>query len=124
MSTPSICLLHVEAIALAVDDFERARNFYTDTLSLPPAMEDGKQIGNRVGDTILMFKTGGYARPTDAPNPRITLKAGDAPALERELRAKGVAIPDPVQRYGEALVGSFLDSEGNKLWFCSDGHNA
>ena len=28
-------------------------------------------------------------------------------------------ISDPVQAYDEFYVGSFLDSEGNKLWFCS-----
>jgi hypothetical protein len=35
------------------------------------------------------------------------------------LRARGVVIADPVQVYDEFYVGSFLDSEGNKLWFCS-----
>ena len=35
------------------------------------------------------------------------------------MRALGVVIADPVAVYGQALVGSFLDSEGNKLWFCS-----
>jgi hypothetical protein len=40
--------------------------------------------------------------------------------MERMLRDRGVAISDPVERYDDALVGAFLDSEGNKLWFCSD----
>jgi len=31
-----------------------------------------------------------------------------------------VIIADPVQAYDDGFhVGSFLDSEGNKLWFCS-----
>ena len=43
-----------------------------------------------------------------------------APATEQALRARGVTITDPVSLYDEKfLIGSFLDSEGNKLWFCS-----
>lgn len=41
--------------------------------------------------------------------------------MERELAARGVTISDAVQRYEDHpyWVGAFLDSEGNKLWFCS-----
>ena len=42
-----------------------------------------------------------------------------APATEAALRVRDVRISDPVQAYDEFYVGSFLDSEGNKLWFCS-----
>ncbi len=119
MTTPSIKFLHAKAIALAATDFARAIRFYTDTLSLPPAFEDGKQVGNKVGETVLLFKTDWYARPSDALNPRVTLETEDARGTETALRAQGVTIADPVEAYGEALVGSFLDSEGNKLWFCS-----
>ena len=119
MTTSSMNFLHVEAIALAVTDLERAIHFYTDTLSLPPAFEEGKQVGNKLGDTVLLFKTDWYARPSDALNPRVTLETTDALGTEAALRAKGVTIADAVQPYGEAKVGSFLDSEGNKLWFCS-----
>jgi hypothetical protein len=31
----------------------------------------------------------------------------------------GVTISDPVNLFDEFYVGGFLDSEGNKLWFCS-----
>lgn len=119
MTTHSMNFLHVKAVALAVTNLDRATHFYTDTLSLPPAFEDGKQVGNKLGDTVLMFKKDWYARPSDALNPRVTLETEDAPGMEAELRARGVVIADPVAPYGEAMVGSFLDSEGNKLWFCS-----
>ena len=111
---------HVGAIALAVDDFDRACRFYTETLGLEPAYEGGVRVGNFVGVTILMFKTDPPAKPSAALNPRITLETTDSPGLESELRGKGVTIPDPVRDYDGFLVGSFLDSEGNKLWFCSD----
>jgi hypothetical protein len=35
------------------------------------------------------------------------------------LRARGIAIADEVRPHGDFHVGSFLDSEGDKLWFRS-----
>ncbi|GAO35583.1 glyoxalase [Sulfuricella sp. T08] len=119
MTTPPMKLLRIKAIALAVTDLDRAIHFYTDTLSLRPAFEEGKQVGNYLGDTVLMFKKDWYAQPSDALNPRVTIETEDARSTESALRARDVVIADPVERYGESLVGSFLDSEGNKLWFCS-----
>jgi catechol 2,3-dioxygenase-like lactoylglutathione lyase family enzyme len=110
----------VKAIALAVSDPARARRFYAETLGLPPAVEGGVPVGCQLGDSLLMFKDGWYGKPTDVPNPRVTLEVENARDTERTLRDRGVAISDPVERYDDALVGAFLDSEGNKLWFCSE----
>ena len=61
-----------------------------------------------------MLKANWDVPPTEAPNPRVTIET------EKGLRARGVVISDPVQVYDEVhYVGSFLNSEGNKLWFCS-----
>ncbi len=119
MTTFSMNLRCVKAIALSVIDFDRAVRFYTETLSLPPAFEDGKLVGSKLGDTVLLLKANWYAPPSDAPNPRVTIETDDARMTEAMLLARGVTISDPVETYGEALVGSFLDTEGNKLWFCS-----
>jgi catechol 2,3-dioxygenase-like lactoylglutathione lyase family enzyme len=121
MTSASLNLLGIKVIALAVTDLERARRFYTDTLALPPAFEEGEPVGVRLGATVLMFKTDTLAQPSSTLNPRVTIETDDAPGAEAILRKRGVIIADPVERYGAALVGSFLDSEGNKLWFCS-GH--
>ncbi len=45
----------------------------------------------------------------------------DARQTEKRLLARGVRISDGVSLYEEGLfyIGAFLDSEGNKLWFCS-----
>jgi catechol 2,3-dioxygenase-like lactoylglutathione lyase family enzyme len=109
----------IKVVALAVTDSARARRFYGGTLGLPPASEGGEQVGYRLGDIVLMLKDDWYGRPTDAPNPRLTIDSDDALATERALRALDVVISDPVERYDDYLVGGFLDSEGNKLWFCS-----
>ncbi len=119
MTTPSMSFRCIKAIALSVNDFERAIRFYTDTLSLPPAFEDGKQVGNKLGEAVLLFKADWYAQPSEALNPRVTIETDDAIETEGFLRSRGVVISDPVETYGESRIGSFLDSEGNKLWFCS-----
>jgi predicted enzyme related to lactoylglutathione lyase len=118
MNTPSF--QRVKVIALPVVDTDRANRFYQTVLGLSPAYEGGQQVGFNLGDTILMLKTNWYASPTENPNPRITIEADDAEEMERQLREKGVVISDPIQVFDEVhVVGSFLDSEGNKLWYCS-----
>ncbi len=120
MNTSHFRFLCVKVIALPVLDFSRANKFYGETLGLPPSYEDAKQVGFALGQTILMLKTNSDVPPTDVPNPRVTIETEDARETERNLRASGVVIADPVQIYDEKhYVGSFLDSEGNKLWFCS-----
>jgi catechol 2,3-dioxygenase-like lactoylglutathione lyase family enzyme len=119
MSASPLGFLHIKVIALSVRDLDRANQFYGQTLGLPPAYEGTERVGYLLGQTILMPKANWYAPPTEAPNPRVTIATEHAPDTEKALRARGVVISDPVQAYDEFYVGSFLDSEGNKLWFCS-----
>ncbi|MCB1955171.1 MAG: VOC family protein [Rhodocyclaceae bacterium] len=122
MGTSTLGLKRVKVIALAVQDPARANRFYGTTLGLEPAMENGEPVGFLLGDIVLMLKDGWYGTPTAEPNPRITLECTDALATQAALRAQEVTISDAVERYdGTFLVGAFLDSEGNKLWFCSGG---
>lgn len=114
----------LKVVALAATDLARARRFCGETLALPPAFEDKRQVGYTLGNVIVMLKSvpeGWYARPSTQLNPRLTVATDHAPDTERELVARGLIIADPVQPYPDEafFVGSFLDSEGNKLWFCS-----
>ncbi len=114
----------LKVVALAVTDMARARRFYGETLALPPAYEGERQVGFSLGNVILMLKSspdGWYAQPSEQLNPRLTLATGHAPDTERELAARGVTIANPVQAYADEgfYVGGFLDSEGNRIWFCS-----
>ena len=110
----------IKAIALAVTDRGRAERFYGETLGLAPAFEAGRQIGYFLGPTIVMLKDDWYGSPTVFPNPRITIAVDHAVNMAAALKQRGVTIADPVQAYDDGYhVGSFLDSEGNKLWFCS-----
>ena len=110
----------VKVIALAVTDSDRAHKFYRDTLALVPEYENQEQVGYRLGETILMLKPDQDVSLTATPNPRITIETENARETEKALRAREVTISDPVQVYDEVhCVGSFLDTEGNKIWFCS-----
>jgi len=115
---PPLGLQWVKVLAFAVADLHRANQFYGKQLGLSPAFEGEEHVGWWLDSVILMLKPD-WAAPTDQPNPRITLATEHAPATQDALRARGIVIADEVEPYGEFYVGSFLDSEGNKLWFCS-----
>lgn len=121
MKHPPLGLKCLRAVALAVTDEARAKAFYGETLRLPPAMEDDVAWGFLLGETILLLKPVDqwYGKPTEELNARITLEVENARETEKALRDAGVTISDPIQIYDGHPVGAFLDSEGNKLWFCS-----
>ena len=121
MNTPSLGFVCVKVVAVGVTDAARAHRFYGETLGLAPAYEGGELVGYDLGGTILMLKDDGSLTPTASPNPRITVQVEYAPRTEALLKERGVTLSDPVETYDEDfLVGGFLDSEGNKLWFCSE----
>lgn len=112
---PPLGFQRVKVVALAVNDFARASRFYSETLGLPPAYEGEEQAGYLLGRTIFMLKSPWYAPPTEQPNPRITIAVEDARQTQRALEARGVGVADAVALFDDFYVGSFLDSEGNKL---------
>ena len=120
----SLGFQRLKVVALAVENLARAEHFYRDTLDLQPAIEGEREVGFILGGVIVMLKPvaeGWYARPSALLNPRITFETEHAPQTEKALVARGVTISDPVQAYPTEgfYVGAFVDSEGNKLWFCS-----
>ena len=114
-----MAFLGVKAVALPVIDVARADNFYGKVLGLPAANHPGEPYGYLLGETILLLKQDWYAEPSSEPSPRITLQVDDARSLVKTLKGRGVTISDEVEPTKTGFVGSFLDSEGNKLWFCS-----
>ena len=128
MSTTSLNdleFVRVKAVALAVSNVERAVRFYGETLGLPRDQIRRNDTAFLLGDVIILLKPEEewYAKPTEELNARVTLEVKDAYATEKALRERGVSISDPVAVYGDNPIGAFLDSEGNKLWFCSEAGN-
>jgi catechol 2,3-dioxygenase-like lactoylglutathione lyase family enzyme len=104
-------IVGVKVIAVAVSDLNRANRFYKETLGLPVHVLDGQEDGYSLGGSTLMLK--------EDWNPRVTIEVASAVAFEQALRERGVAVSDAVQIFDGFPVGAFLDSEGNKFWFCS-----
>ncbi len=115
---PPLGIQRVKVVAVSVTDLARANRFYKEKLGLEPAFEGTEQVGWWLGQVILMLKPD-WAAPTATPNPRVTLATDHAPATQEALRARDIVVANEVEIYGDFYVGSFLDSEGNKLWFCS-----
>lgn len=114
----------IKVVALAVDDVSRAEDFYRNKLDLEPVALGADTHGFALGSQTILLKASGEgwpARPSAELNPRLTLAVQNARLLETALKARGVTISDPVALYeeGQFQIGAFLDSEGNKLWFCS-----
>jgi predicted enzyme related to lactoylglutathione lyase len=117
MKSSSLGFQSVKVIALAASDVARAKRFYSETLQLEEDCEATDEVGYRIGHSVLIIRE---HPPTDDPNPRITLQVEDARETEKQLKERAVTISDPVKLYEDKFwVGGFLDSEGNKLWFCS-----
>lgn len=116
---PIVTIKGIKGFAIPVADEKRAKHFYGEVLGLPLADGEKEPGGYRIGNAFLMLKPDWQAAPSADPIPRITLEISGARAAEQALLARGVEMPDPVTREGHAYFGSFLDSEGNKLWFCS-----
>jgi predicted enzyme related to lactoylglutathione lyase len=117
MKSSPIRFQSVKVIALGAADVVRAKRFYAETLQLEEDRETTDEVGYRIGTSVLIIR---QHPPTGDPNPRITLQVQDARETEKRLIERAVTISDPVQLYeGKFWVGGFLDSEGNKLWFCS-----
>ena len=113
--------IRVKGIALAVTDLDRANRFYGETLGLPPDTIRNMESAYLIGNAIVMLKTEEeiQAKPTPELNPRITVETDDSFATEKALKERGVTVSDPVTLYDDTPIGAFLDSEGNKIWFCS-----
>lgn len=118
--------VQVKVVALAVVNVERAERFYGETLGLPPDDIHHTPLAFMIGNVVLLLKPQEewYGKPTEELNARITLEVKDAYATEEALIERGVTISDPVTVFGVNPVGAFLDSEGNKIWFCSDSGKA
>ncbi len=114
----------LKVVALAVDDLARAEDFYRTRLGLERRPQADGDVGFALGGLTILLKllAGSGSGVEKSPFPRLTIAVADAPRMQRELAARGVTISDAVQRYEDDgyWVGAFLDSEGNKLWFCSE----
>lgn len=111
---------------VAVDDLDRARAFYGDTLGLESAGDSEGVLAFRTGATRLLVYASGSAGTNEA-NAVVWGTGADFDAIHAELSAKGVVfeeypemgmtVRDGVHRIGDFKAAWFKDPDGNILHF-------
>jgi predicted enzyme related to lactoylglutathione lyase len=102
--------------SVPVQDMERAKTFYRDTLGMHspdwdaawPEIETGNVSLYLVDPTAL---GGEFASHTA----HIALRVADVPDARRDLEERGVAFAGDVRDSGVCHIAFFKDSEGNQL---------
>jgi catechol 2,3-dioxygenase-like lactoylglutathione lyase family enzyme len=106
----------------AVDDIERAREFYGETLGLETSIENGLMTLQLAGGRPTLV----YPKPNHTPADYTILnfKVGDVEAAVDELAARGVQLEHypgmeqderGIMRGGGPFIGWFKDPAGNVL---------
>jgi catechol 2,3-dioxygenase-like lactoylglutathione lyase family enzyme len=108
----------VDFICIPTQDFDRAREFYGETLGLP----FGKQWGNMPGAeyetgtlTIAVMQSDAFGiefRPHGHP---VALHVDDVEAARAELESKGVEFAADTMDSGVCHMAHFRDPDGNVL---------
>jgi predicted enzyme related to lactoylglutathione lyase len=108
----------VDFVCVPTRDWERAKDFYGDTLGL----ERSKRWGNMPASefetgslTIALMQTDAFGlefSPTAVP---IALHVDDVQAAREELEAKGVAFGGDTLDSGVCHMAHFRDPDGNVL---------
>jgi uncharacterized glyoxalase superfamily protein PhnB len=110
---------------IAVPSVDATRNFYVDTLGFQHVMgmvgKDGQLDFCTVvlGAASIMFNRAPGGRTTAGRQPvDIYLEVADVDALHAALKAKGVAISDPLtlQWWGDRTF-KVMDPNGYEIWF-------
>jgi predicted enzyme related to lactoylglutathione lyase len=112
----------VNQVIIEVEDQDRALRFWTETMEFEFAQDDpyarGRWIEVRSRDrgTILVLRLRQGERPTvtsELPTSNVFFYCRDLPRTYDELRARGVAFPQPPVQQPWGWWSLFEDSEGN-----------
>jgi lactoylglutathione lyase len=114
----------LHTVALYVEDQDRAKRFYVETLGFELKTDQpglggiGRwlEVAPKGAQTALMLADAAGWNKQDrvGKSADLTLRCEDARALHAELTAKGVAVTDPeTQRFGTFI--DITDPDGHKL---------
>jgi catechol 2,3-dioxygenase-like lactoylglutathione lyase family enzyme len=106
-------------VSVPVADMARARQFYAETLGLPPVGKTDDawpefQLGENV--SLYLIDPANMGQQFTAPHSaQIALRVADVTATRAELEAKGVEFQGDILDTGVCHMAFFADSEGNAL---------
>jgi predicted enzyme related to lactoylglutathione lyase len=106
----------VSNIWMPVEDIERARNFYQNTLELPVVKDEGQWV-EFDANGMRVALNGREPRGTYSEGgPVLTFQPeGGLEATVSDLRERGVEFPAGVSEHEWGRVATFKDSESNDI---------
>jgi predicted enzyme related to lactoylglutathione lyase len=115
---------NVNVVSLNVTDWERAKQFYRETLGWPVAFSDDNAGWEEYGADNTAHVSITRLQPGEPVPPHIggttlVLTVDDAHAVTASLRAKGIKCADVISIPGMVTYGAFYDPEGNMVQFAS-----
>ncbi len=118
MSDSSLNITGVDFVTVPTQDYERAKEFYGETLGLPFRKQWGDrpagefQAGNLTIAVMQMDGFGQEFKPHSAP---LALQVPDVPAAREALEANGVEFVMDTIDSGVCHQAIFRDPDGNTL---------
>ncbi len=115
MTVSSPAITGIDITVYLVEDVERAKSFYRDTLGLPMGTDYGPQGAEfelSDGMTFGIWKGDGPFRPSDGS---VMFAVSDIKAAVEYYKARGVTIDDDgaVHEFPVCFMAMAKDSEGN-----------
>lgn len=110
----------LDVISYAVTDWQRAKKFYTETLSLPVANFFGDEVGwmelgDKDGTNLALTPWTGQGEMPTRGGAVAVFEVADAFKVIEELRRRGVRCDDPIGVPGMVTWANFYDPDGNRL---------
>jgi catechol 2,3-dioxygenase-like lactoylglutathione lyase family enzyme len=122
--------LKIKETCLYVNDLERAREFYCDTLELPEiSYVPGKHLFVRAGGSVLLLFNPEDSRLKTSPPPHFgsgnqhfafEVKASEYEKAKKEIESKGIKVIDKVIWKSGKESFYFNDPENNVLEIVPD----
>lgn len=97
-------------------DVEAAKRFYTETLGLPLAADQGDVFTVTTGESLLNVYKSDYAG-TNKANAVVWDAGGEVEAIAADLRGKGVTLDEYPDRFDEVRDGVHVKDDFRAIWF-------
>jgi predicted enzyme related to lactoylglutathione lyase len=103
-------------VSVPVEDMERAKRFYSETLGInSPNLDDAWPEFETGNLSLYLVSPAAIGAEFKAHNSHIALRVPDVAATRESLEAKGVEFEGEILDTGVCHMAFFRDSEGNAL---------
>ena len=108
----------VDFAVIQTQDFDRAVDFYENTLGLERSIQYGSHPGMEfeTGNlTLAVLEIEKFGQPFNVSKSPLALQVDDVPAAREELEGKGVTFHGDIVDSGVCHQAYFSDPDGNSL---------